>query len=98
MICVIVNKSYKLNIASIQSSKTIYINQNLTNPQHFARVLLFKLNDLIINLMIMALRRVDLSTDVYFVCLNHAMCTEGEEIVGLLVGEVRTNLLIFHAL
>uniref|UniRef100_A0A2L2YIJ2 Lys-63-specific deubiquitinase n=1 Tax=Parasteatoda tepidariorum TaxID=114398 RepID=A0A2L2YIJ2_PARTP len=36
----------------------------------------------------MALRRVDLSTDVYFVCLNHAMCTEGEEIVGLLVGEV----------
>ncbi|GBM21031.1 Lys-63-specific deubiquitinase BRCC36 [Araneus ventricosus] len=36
----------------------------------------------------MALKHVNLSTDVYFVCLNHAMSTDGEEIVGLLVGEV----------
>ncbi|GFS64654.1 hypothetical protein NPIL_431241 [Nephila pilipes] len=39
----------------------------------------------------MALKHVNLSTDVYFVCLNHAMSTDGEEIVGLLVGEVDEN-------
>ncbi|XP_055928352.1 lys-63-specific deubiquitinase BRCC36-like [Argiope bruennichi] len=37
------------------------------------------------------LRHVNMSTDVYFVCLNHAMSTDGEEIVGLLVGEVDEN-------
>ncbi|KAG8193354.1 hypothetical protein JTE90_022982 [Oedothorax gibbosus] len=39
----------------------------------------------------MALKQVNLSTDVYFVCLNHAMSTDGEEIVGLLCGEVDEN-------
>lgn len=39
-------------------------------------------------LLKMALKQVNLSTDVYFVCLNHAMSTDGEEIVGLLCGEV----------
>ncbi|KFM82664.1 Lys-63-specific deubiquitinase, partial [Stegodyphus mimosarum] len=39
----------------------------------------------------MSLAYVNLATDVYFVCLNHALSTEGEEIVGLLVGEVDEN-------
>ncbi|GIX94305.1 hypothetical protein CEXT_391991 [Caerostris extrusa] len=39
----------------------------------------------------MTVKQVNLSTDVYFVCLNHAMSTDGEEIVGLLVGEVDEN-------
>lgn len=36
----------------------------------------------------MALSFINLSSDVYFVCVNHALSTEREEIVGLLVGEV----------
>lgn len=36
----------------------------------------------------MSLSYVNLSSDVYFVCVSHALSTEREEIVGLLVGEV----------
>ena len=32
--------------------------------------------------------RVRLSSDVYGACLSHAMSTEKEEIMGLLIGEI----------
>ncbi|KAH8028263.1 hypothetical protein HPB51_014218 [Rhipicephalus microplus] len=32
--------------------------------------------------------RVNLSADVYMVCLSHALSTEKEEVMGLLIGEV----------
>lgn len=32
---------------------------------------------------------VELSSDVYLVCLAHALSTEKEEVMGLLLGEVR---------
>lgn len=32
---------------------------------------------------------VELSSDVYLVCLTHALSTEKEEVMGLLLGEVR---------
>lgn len=32
---------------------------------------------------------VELSADVYLVCLAHALSTEKEEVMGLLLGEVR---------
>lgn len=34
------------------------------------------------------LNKVILSADVYAVCLQHALITEKEEIMGLLIGEV----------
>lgn len=34
------------------------------------------------------LNNVILSADVYAVCLQHALTTEKEEIMGLLIGEV----------
>ena len=37
----------------------------------------------------MAMNRVHLSADAYMVCLAHALTTEKEEIMGLLIGEVR---------
>ena len=36
----------------------------------------------------MALSAVHLNTDVYLVCLTHALSTEKEEIMGLLIGDV----------
>ena len=36
----------------------------------------------------MALSTVNLNTDVYLVCLTHALSTEKEEIMGLLIGDV----------
>ena len=36
----------------------------------------------------MAINHVELSTDAYMVCLAHALSTEKEEIMGLLIGEV----------
>lgn len=32
---------------------------------------------------------VELSSDAYLVCLSHALSTEKEEVMGLLMGEVR---------
>lgn len=34
------------------------------------------------------LKKVILANDVYTVCLRHALTTEKEEIMGLLIGEV----------
>ncbi|XP_054708907.1 lys-63-specific deubiquitinase BRCC36-like [Uloborus diversus] len=39
----------------------------------------------------MALEKVLMPSDVYFVCVNHALSTEGEEIVGLFVGEINSE-------
>ena len=36
----------------------------------------------------MSLNRVILESDVYLVCLTHALSTEREEVMGLLIGEV----------
>ena len=36
----------------------------------------------------MALQGVYLASDVYLVCLTHALSTEKEEIMGLLIGDV----------
>lgn len=36
------------------------------------------------------LERVNLNSDVYAVCLQHALSTEREEVMGLLIGEVST--------
>lgn len=36
----------------------------------------------------MAVAHVTLSADAYMVCLAHALSTEKEEIMGLLIGEV----------
>lgn len=35
---------------------------------------------------------VELSSDVYQVCLTHALSTEKEEVMGLLMGEVRETI------
>ncbi|XP_064483943.1 lys-63-specific deubiquitinase BRCC36-like [Ornithodoros turicata] len=36
----------------------------------------------------MGTKRVNLSMDVYMVCLSHALSTEKEEVMGLLIGEI----------
>jgi BRCA1/BRCA2-containing complex subunit 3 len=38
--------------------------------------------------MAMAVERVEISSEVYFVCLAHALATEQEEVMGLLLGDV----------
>lgn len=35
------------------------------------------------------LQKVELQTDVYMVCLQHALSTENFEVMGLLIGNVR---------
>ena len=35
---------------------------------------------------------VELTADAYLVCLTHALSTEKEEVMGLLLGEVRKDL------
>ena len=40
---------------------------------------------------VMALPAVHLNSDVYLVCLTHALSTEKEEIMGLLIGDVSLN-------
>lgn len=39
----------------------------------------------------MAVTRVRLNSDVYLVCLSHALVTEEEEVMGLLIGEIDEN-------
>eukprot|EP00736_Rhodelphis_marinus_P006214 Rmarinus@m.1805 len=39
----------------------------------------------------MSLHRVNLTTDVYLACLSHALTTDKEEIMGLLLGDVRES-------
>lgn len=36
----------------------------------------------------MSTNHVRLNSDVFFVCLTHALCTEREEVMGLLIGEI----------
>ena len=36
----------------------------------------------------MTISKVFITADAYMVCLAHAHCTEKEEIMGLLIGEV----------
>lgn len=38
----------------------------------------------------MVVNSVELSSDTYLVCLSHALSTETEEVMGLLLGEVAT--------
>lgn len=44
--------------------------------------------DILLKSLIMVLSKVLLSTDVALVCTQHALSTEKEEIMGLLIGEV----------
>lgn len=44
-------------------------------------------------LLRMALRRVDITQDVYLVCLTHALSTEKEEVMGLLFGDTDVRLM-----
>lgn len=37
----------------------------------------------------MAVQAVHLEADAFLVCLNHALSTEKEEVMGLCIGEVR---------
>lgn len=40
------------------------------------------------------LQKVELQTDVYMVCLQHALSTENFEVMGLLIGNVCVNILM----
>lgn len=40
----------------------------------------------------MAVEAVKIEADAYMVCLTHALSTEREEVMGLLIGEVLTLL------
>lgn len=40
------------------------------------------------------LAKVELQTDVYMVCLQHALSTEKFEVMGLLIGDVCFNIFI----
>ena len=42
----------------------------------------------------MAVEAVKIEADAYMVCLTHALSTEREEVMGLLIGEVFTLLWI----
>uniref|UniRef100_H3B4B9 BRCA1/BRCA2-containing complex subunit 3 n=1 Tax=Latimeria chalumnae TaxID=7897 RepID=H3B4B9_LATCH len=45
-------------------------------------------------LLIMAVQAVHLESDAFLVCLNHALSTEKEEVMGLCIGEVDTNRIV----
>lgn len=38
------------------------------------------------------LRKVILAADVYAICVQHALTTEKQEIMGLLIGEVKLHI------
>lgn len=38
------------------------------------------------------LRKVILAADVYAICIQHALTTEKQEIMGLLIGEVKFHI------
>uniref|UniRef100_A0A8C3MUE0 JAB1/MPN/MOV34 metalloenzyme domain-containing protein n=1 Tax=Geospiza parvula TaxID=87175 RepID=A0A8C3MUE0_GEOPR len=42
----------------------------------------------------MAVQAVHLEADAFLVCLNHALSTEKEEVMGLCIGEVDTNRIV----
>jgi len=39
----------------------------------------------------MALTLVEISSDAYLVCMTHALTTEKEEVMGLLLGDIEKN-------
>jgi BRCA1/BRCA2-containing complex subunit 3 len=45
----------------------------------------------------MALSAVELSTDVFLVCMAHALTTEKEEVMGLLLGDVEVRIPFFFS-
>ncbi|KAK9955864.1 hypothetical protein ABG768_015711 [Culter alburnus] len=45
-------------------------------------------------LHIMAVNAVHLESDAFLVCMNHALSTEKEEVMGLCIGEVDTNRIV----
>lgn len=55
--------------------------QRAANSARFRR---FRLRDVII----MSLKAVHITQDVFFVCTTHALTTEKEEIMGLLLGDI----------
>ncbi|MFT7796134.1 lys-63-specific deubiquitinase BRCC36-like isoform X1 [Arapaima gigas] len=42
----------------------------------------------------MAVSAVHLESDAFLVCMNHALSTEKEEVMGLCIGEVDTNRIV----
>lgn len=42
-----------------------------------------------LNIYIMAVSSVHLESDAFLVCMNHALSTEKEEVMGLCIGEVK---------
>ncbi|RLV98450.1 hypothetical protein DV515_00010831 [Chloebia gouldiae] len=42
----------------------------------------------------MAVQAVHLEADAFLVCLNHALSTEKEEVMGLCIGEVDTSRIV----
>ncbi|GAA6092054.1 lys-63-specific deubiquitinase BRCC36 [Tachysurus ichikawai] len=42
----------------------------------------------------MAVNAVHLESDAFLVCMNHALSTEKEEVMGLCIGEVDTNRIV----
>ncbi|KAB0386871.1 hypothetical protein FD755_001827 [Muntiacus reevesi] len=45
--------------------------------------------------VVQAAQAVDLELDAYLVCLNHALSTEKEEVMGLCIGEVDTIRIVY---
>jgi hypothetical protein len=43
----------------------------------------------------MSLKCVELTDDVFYVCLAHSLTTEKEEVMGLLLGDILVFLIIF---
>lgn len=53
---------------------------------------------LTLDTMSLAVSSVQLSADAYMVCMTHALSTEKEEIMGLLIGEVSDIRVIYNYL
>lgn len=44
----------------------------------------------------MSIKSVIINEDVYFICLTHALTTEKEEIMGLLLGDIHVILIYIY--
>lgn len=49
-------------------------------------------------LPIMAVNAVHLESDAFLVCMNHALSTEKEEVMGLCIGEVWISSVVYDVL
>lgn len=47
-------------------------------------------------MIIKSLKKVVLYADIHAACLQHALTSEKEEIMGLLIGEVRVTVSLYH--